>query len=243
MAVVLRALGPIDVKSIWRDPLLRWFILVPLLMGAGVRFLLPLLVQPARQLFDFDLAAYYPLWMSMIALVAPMLVGAVIGFLLLDSRDDGTLEALRVTPLSLGGYLLYRCAVPVGLGVLATLVVIPLSGLAPLPFGGLVLVALAAAPFGPLTALYLAAFAENKVQGLALLKVFGVILLPPLAAYFVPPGWQVLFGLAPTFWPMKVYWLLSAGAGGAIWPALAGIVYQGLLIAWLLRRFRWVLSR
>jgi fluoroquinolone transport system permease protein len=46
--------------------------------------------------------------MSFLVVVMPALVGMVIGFLLLDQRDDQTLAALQVTPLTLNGYLIYR---------------------------------------------------------------------------------------------------------------------------------------
>ena len=242
-ATLFRVFATIDFKSVKRDPLLRLFLLVPVFMGLGVRVLLPQLAPLAQDWFGVDMAAYYPLWMSMIALAVPMIAGGLVGFLLLDNRDDGVLQALRVTPLSLNGYFLYRSLAPLGLGVLSTLLVIPLAGLAPLSFPAALLVALAGAPFGTLTALYLAAFAENKVQGLALLKISGVLLLPPLAAYFLPANWQVLFWLAPSYWPMKVYWLLAAGAGGAPVWALVGFLYQFALCAWLLARFKKRLSR
>jgi fluoroquinolone transport system permease protein len=58
-----------------------------------------------------------------------MVYGAIIGFLVLDQRDDHTITALQVTPLTLSGYLGYRVAVPTLLGVLVTLFIIPVSGL------------------------------------------------------------------------------------------------------------------
>ena len=38
-------------------------------------------------------------------MTAPGIVGMVVGFLLLDERDERTLSALRVTPLSMRRYL------------------------------------------------------------------------------------------------------------------------------------------
>ena len=67
------------------------------------------------------------------------------------------------------------------------------------------LAALAAAPAAPLLALFLAAFARNKVQGFALMKAAGVVIWPPVAAVFVPMPWQLLFGVSPVYWPARVY--------------------------------------
>ena len=75
------------------------------------------------------------------------------------------------------------------------------------------------------------------VDTVALTKALGVLLAAPLLAYFVPPPWQWLFGLVPLYWPAKLLWLLHAGQAG-LWPVLLlGLLYQGLVLAALLRRF------
>ena len=234
----IRALGPVDLRSIGRDPMLRWFAILPLALAVVLRlFAEPLLKQLSIWL-DADLAwASEPLVGYIMLLIAPALTGIVIGFLLLDHRDEGTLDALSVTPLTLSGYLAYRLAVPMLVALVATLAMFPLTGISASPAVAVVS-ALAAAPAAPLLALFLAAFARNKVQGFALMKAAGVVLWPPLAAIFVPMPWQLLFGISPVYWPARVYWsALEGDATWALWlvPSLA---WQGLLIWLLLRRYR-----
>jgi len=234
---VLIALGPVDAKSISRDPLLRWLMLYPLLLAGLVRWGVPWLAGTLLTRFQFDLTPFYPLLMSFVLVMTPMLAGLVIGFLLLDQQDDRTLTALQVTPLTLTGYLVYRLSLPLGLSLVITMVIFPLTGLAPLEVGPLFLAALSATPLAPFYALVLAAFAANKVQGFALTKALGVLLVAPLLAYFVSPPWQWLFGLVPLYWPAKFLWLLQAGQASP-WPVLLlGLLYQGLVLLVLLRRF------
>jgi len=57
-------------------------------------------------------------------------------------------------------------------------------------------------------ALFNATLAQNKVQGFAVMKATSIIPIPPLLAYYGDSGWQWLFGLVPSYWPVKVYWLL-----------------------------------
>lgn len=66
-------------------------------------------------------------------LTAPDLVGMVIGFLLLDERDTQTLDALRVTPLSMRRYLAYRISAPLLIAKVTTLFGYRLVALTPLP--------------------------------------------------------------------------------------------------------------
>lgn len=72
---------------------------------------------------------------------------------------------------------------------------------------------------------------------MALSKAFGILLVGPLAAYFIEGGWQFALGLLPTYWPAKAYWVASAG--GAAWPyVLAGAAYNLLAAFALYQRFR-----
>ena len=105
------------------------------------------------------------------------------------------------------------------------------------------LAALTAAPLALLEALGLATFAENKVQGLALLKGCSVLMIVPIAAIFVPAPWQLVLGIAPTFWPAQLYRALDMGEPSWWIYLLAGLAYQALLLAALLQRFQRVMYR
>ena len=114
---------------------------------------------------------------------APSIVGMIIGFLLLDERDDRMLAALMVTPMSLRSFLVCRINVPVVLGFIITVVGYLIGGLAPVSRFDLMVVALLASFNGPITALSLAYFAENKVTGFGLIKVLNTINMVPVAAF------------------------------------------------------------
>jgi fluoroquinolone transport system permease protein len=233
-----RALGPVDLLSVRRDPLLRWVALMPLLFALPARFVLPGVAARAGDLLGLDLLPHYPPVMGCaLVLFTPAMVGMVVGFLLLDQRDDGTLAALRVTPLPLGAYVAYRLAAPVVVSTALTVAAFPIAGLAALGPAPLLLAALAAAPLAPLYALALAAFAQNKVQGFALVKLLSVLPLAPLVAYAADGPWTLPLALAPTYWPAQVYWRLGAGeGGGALLYLAAGVAYAAVLAALLLRR-------
>jgi len=241
---VVRALGPIDVRSISRDPLLAWIIAVPLLLGALVRWLLPQVDAFLLAEFELDLVPYHHLVASYIfVLMAPMTVGMVIGFLLLDERDDETLTALLVTPLSVESYFVYRITAPLVVCTATTALGMALAGLVTVGWGPLFLVLGLAALGAPVMSLFLASFAENKVQGFALVKGLGAVLLAPVLAWWIAPPWQLLAGIVPSYWPLRAYW--SAGDPGAVfWASLCiGLIYHVVLLVVLLRRFQTVLHR
>jgi fluoroquinolone transport system permease protein len=234
----LRALGAIDAGSLWADPLLRWMAALPLGVALAVRAVLPLALAKVGELAGVELAWLQPLLAGYVVVaLAPLLAGSVVGFLLLDQRDDRTLLALRVTPLPLSAYLAYRLAMPTAAALAATLAAIAVAGGLGLTAGAALLAALAAAPLAPLAALALAAFARNKVQGLALMKAASVLLMAPLAGLFLPPLWRAPLQLLPTYQVARAVWALQGGAGP--WGALlASWLLGGLLAALLLLRLR-----
>ena len=239
----IRALGLIDVKSIARDSMLRWLIGMPVVFALLFRWGVPMLRDVLAERYAFDLATYYPLLTSFLVLIVPTLMGSVVGFLLLDQRDDRTLTALQVTPLTVEGYLLYRIAVPMAVSVGLMMAMIAITDLVTMGAAPALIASLQAAPVAPLYALFVGAFASNKVQGFALLKAAGVLAWPPILAYFVSSQWQDAFGIDPLYWPVKVFWMLESGETG-VWPYfLIGLLYQALLGAILLRRFKAVISR
>lgn len=233
----LRAAGTADVLGIARDPLLRWMLLVPLIAAAAFRWLLPAPVQAIGARIGVDLLHYYPQLAGYILLtLPPTICGTLVGFLLLDQRDEQTLRALRVTPLPLVAYLAYRLAAPMLLGMLLSMVALWLQGGVQLRLIELLAATLAAAPLAPLTALFLGALAANKVQGFALQKLIGVPLVLPALALFLPEPWGSVAAIVPTSWPAQLFWHLQQGRGIDWGTLLIGLVYQGLLIALLLRR-------
>ena len=241
---IVKNLGPIDARLVRRDSLLPWMAGLPILVALAARSILPIVLARVGALVQFDLLALYPVIMSYALLaLTPIICGQVIGFLLLDQRDDGTLTALQVTPLPLTSYLAYRLAAPMAVSLAMTLAAFPIAGLVEIGILQLLLAALAAAPLAPLFALALVWFAANKVQGFALMKASSILLIAPAIAYFIRSGWQLAFGLVPTYWPAKLYWALLNGEPGAWIYLLAGLVYQALLLLALLRRFDRVLHQ
>lgn len=231
-----RALGPIDAKNVARDPMLGWLLGFGIGIGLLLRWATPALSGYLDAKYQFDLTAYYVLIVSVAVQVVPVIVGTVIGFLLLDQRDDRTLDALQVTPMTTRGYVFYRIWTPLVLSTVISVVMVLIADLVEVDVLPLTFLCIAAAPLAPLFALCLGTIAQNKVQGFALSKVNGIITAPPVAAYFVAGGWQLAFGIVPTYWPAKAFWMY-ADADPMFWLFLViGFAYQ-LALTWVLARY------
>jgi fluoroquinolone transport system permease protein len=205
------ALAYADTRLVWRDPLLKWVLLLPIGLALLLRALIPRAHDALLVFAGFEAAPYYPLVMGGYLMTASGIVGMVVGFLLLDEQDAHTLTALRVTPLSMRRYLAYRVTVPLLVANASTLLGYSIIGITPLPFSALLAISAVGALSAPLLALVLATAAPNKVAGLAVVKVLNGLNLLPIAAFFLPTPLQYVAGIIPTYWPMRAFWSAAAG--------------------------------
>ncbi len=236
---IAAALGRNDLKGIFRDPLLIMVLVSPLLYVLMVRLPVPPLTEHLADTQGFDLVAYYPLIVSSFPILGTMLLlGCIGGLMLLEEKDGATLNALRVTPMPLAGFAVYRCVTLVGVSSVYVTFATLVTGLVPAPLIPVVLA------LGPLTglltiviALAMAALANNKVEGLALIRALGFVLfLLPVGAFLVDPGVEPAFWLVPSYWPSKALWV--AWEGGTHWPfVLVGFLYNGVIATALGRLF------
>ncbi len=225
-----------DTKLIRRDSLLCLMLAIPIAEAVIFRYAVPALADYASE--SINLIPYYPLITGYVFIsILPMLYGMISGFLLLDERDEDTLTAMRVTPVPIQLFLAHRFIIPVLLSVGIIVLTVYISDLSPIPWLELIIAALLASMAAPFTALFMVAFAENKVQGFAMTKILGTIFMGPILAYFIDLPGQLILGIVPTYWAVKVYWLGLEGE--SIWIfALCGLLYQTCLLWYLLQRFQ-----
>lgn len=232
-----RALWMNDLRHIRFDPMLMASMIGPLALTLIARYAFPPLSDWLEQVYGFRLSAYTAFIAAFLLIAIPLLPGTMAGLLMLDERDENMVVYFGVTPLARGGYFRYRLFLPSSLTFLFTGLFMPLSGVSgmrPESMYTVVILLLEA----PLFALFLAAFASNKVEGLALSKASGLMFAGPVVAYFVPEPWTYLGVWIPTYWPAQSY--LSGGESlplASIGWFLGGVAYHVILLIWLLRRF------
>lgn len=251
MTELLPKIGSNDFKNIRRDSFLIFMLAYVIFIGLFVRYAMPWLngvmaengVLPNARM-PVSLADLYPMLVAYFCLfVIVLLPGTVYGFMLLDEKDDNTLNAMLVTPVPIQQYLGYRLALVTLLAFLIVLTMLYTVQQALLPFWQLIPLAAGAALGAPIAALCFAVFAENKVQGFAYAKFGGIAGWTVLIGWFVPEPWQWLIGLFPPFWVSKAYWM--ALEGQALWwvVLLIGIGLQVGTVSLLLRRFQVIAYR
>ncbi|CAM3425256.1 ABC transporter permease [Stackebrandtia soli] len=237
MAGVMAAYGRNDLRNIRRDSMLLGVMAGPFIYSATSWAVEPL-TEYLQRAYQFDLTPYYPLIVSAFLVLGPIAVlGAVCGLILLEDKDQHTLDALRVTPAPPASYPVYRLIMVVVIVMLsetAAILISPITGVSDL--GWAIPVTIVSGLLSTVIGFVMAAWARNKVEGLAVIRALGlVIFMLPLIPWFIESPWSWAFGLLPSFWPAKATWMAMAGEN--FWPvAMVGAVYNGLLVALLIRR-------
>ncbi len=100
----LRVLAPNDLRLIWRDSFLLLILLVTPVFCLALRWLAPYLTGLVAEWVELE--RYYGLILANFVIGGqPVLLGAVIGILFIEERDEGTLDVVLVSPLRPAEYL------------------------------------------------------------------------------------------------------------------------------------------
>ena len=220
-----------DFRMVFRDPMLRVFLFMPLLVLAVVVWLVPLLfaAYPAARDYDYVI-------LMLAGMQTSTMFGFINGFVFLEEKDEQVFSALRVMPVSAGMLVGVRMLLGFAVACLVNVVLLRLTSWVAMSWGQTVLLAVQYALLAPLLALLVATFAQNKVEGLAQFKLYNFMLNLPVLIYFLP--YEILHGLAviPTYWTFRSLEALHADGNFWLFYGIGTLVYGGVL-AGLVRVF------
>ncbi|MGV0741255.1 ABC transporter permease [Mycolicibacterium sp. XJ870] len=235
----LVAFGRNDIRGTYRDPLLVMLIIAPVIWTTGVAVLTPMFTDMLSERYEFDLVPYYPLVLTAFLLLTSIIIAGGLGaFLVLDELDAGTMAALRVTPVPMSTFFAYRAGTVMAVTTVYVVATLSLSGiLEPGLVPALIPIGMVAGLSAVVTLLLIVALANNKIQGIAMVRALGMLIAGlPCLPWFIDSAWNLAFGVLPPYWAAKAFWVASAH--GTWWPYLLGGVIYNLAIAWpLFRRF------
>lgn len=233
-------LWTVDLRQSGRDPITALMFFVPVLIGLVGRFGFPLLLMllPA----GFDVTPYVRISMAVLVLFPSVLTGMITAFLMLDEKDEGTLLAIQVTPVPKVHYALYRVLSPVLLSMVLVVVLVVIVGLVTVPVWVLILTAILVALGAPLWAFVIFLLSDNKIEGLAVVKLLSLFIGVPLLSAVLPAKFVPVLWPFPLYWPYQVFLSALTGASAAsllgMWVigVLVHAVYLAVLLRYISRR-------
>lgn len=217
-----------------RSDLMLFFILpVPLFCAAALYFVIPIAEHFLTDWFHVPilLSPYYLAFDLLAGSMSPFMLAYVSIMVVLEERDDGLTRYLAVTPLGRGGYLLSRVGFPVLFGTVYTVPLLAFFSLTRPALWLICLIALIGGLSGAIAALLVPSLAENKVEGMALVKTSSLLLLGLCVPFFVSGPLRYLAAPLPSFWMAE----LAISAQG--WYLLPALAFSALWLSGLYRRF------
>lgn len=224
-----------DIKNIRHDPMLALALLGPFMLIFIYCTGLPMFMDILWSQFSLSLFPYTKLIFYVFLLMLPVLIGMIAGFFMLEERDMQIISYISVTPFGKKGYLYYRLLSPFVITVLSLVIFLELSGIA-VPFIWKIVIIVIVALLAPLFALFLVAFATNRVEGLALSKSSSFLLLAPFVIHFAPEKIQWVVSVLPTFWTVKVIDEITAGTHALLYFIVA-LLFHFVLLFILYKKF------
>jgi len=198
-----------EFKKWTRDPLMSFMLIYPALFALIGRYGLPAIAEAS----GFVLANVADIAMVVLLLFTPPMFGAIVGFSILDDRDDRILDSIQVTPLSVHQYLSIRIILAILMSFAACMLMIWFTGLVEMNLTQMLMVSFLMALGSPIIGVLINAVASNKIEGFAVMKGSGMISLFPLLGLFFYDIKEMIFGLAPGFWPAKMVGVIFRGEG------------------------------
>lgn len=194
-----------EFRSVFRDPVTTMVLFLPLLFIFLLKFAYPLVVPcfstsaEADRWYDFALFFFYQ--------ISPAMAGFVIGFNLLEEKDEGIFSYIAVTPFSLKRWFLFKNLLGTVLALIFNSLLMifadrshNLSSLAVVLFASLLV------PFFSMT---MTLFAGNKVEGMTVGKVLTFVFAGGIPVFLTDSHLMYLGGFLPPFWLARIY--TSAG--------------------------------
>ena len=188
-----------EIKKWLRDPMLSFMIALPVILALVVRFGVPY----AEEQYNFSLAPYYHVIVAAVMLMNASVTGGIIGFSILDDRDDKIFLGVDVSPVSIGKFMGFRFALSFVLTYISCILVMQIANFGEIPLYAVLLVPITISLFSSVSAMFINLFSSNKVEGFAMMKAGGMIIVFPIVSLFLTDYKEFFFGFEPNFWAVK----------------------------------------
>lgn len=214
------------VRSVVSDGMLLFMLIMPVLLAVLFRLAIPELVAQ----FDWTfLLPYYLLFDLFLSTITPTFWTFASSMTILDEMDSGINRHLMVTPIGKAGYLISRLGFPLILAYPVTCLILYFANLSGLNVANILAISFLGVVSSLLSSLLVVVVANNRVEGMAINKLTGLISMGCFVPFFVHGWQQYIFALLPSFWLAKFSLI-----GNYFYFAL--VIILTAIISWILFR-------
>ena len=214
-----------------KDMMLMAAGLAPFLMGAAIRFGIPLIDKALMAITGMTqiLTPYYSLFDIFYAAITPAMFCFVAAMVMLEERDDHINRYLFVTELGKRCYYISRIVAPAIAAFILSAVLLPIFRLEVSSFAEILFLSLSGTLQGIIIALLVVNISSNRLEGMALTKCSSLLMLGAMGPYFISRPYSHILFFMPSYWTA-----LEITEGNAIY-VMPTMLVSGIWILILLK--------
>jgi fluoroquinolone transport system permease protein len=178
----------------------------PVLTACAFRFGIPYAEVLLCAYFDkvSILSGYYLLFDLFLAVMTPYMFCFASSMVMLTELDENMARYMAVTPVGKQGYIMSRLVFPGTIAFIVSVILMHFFSLTMWSAPFMTLTCFLTSLLSIAVSLLLVSFSHNRVEGMALAKLSGMIMLGLPVPFFLFSRTQYLFCILPSFWIAKL---------------------------------------
>lgn len=224
-----------DTLNILRDKSLVFMLIIPFIFISLIRIGGRTLVEYIPEVFK-----YIPLGVILFAAMVAVFPAFVMGFVMMDEKDGGLNQVIRILPFNLNKLIGLRVLSMLAIGFFNSMLILAFNGFVFLGWPEMIVLSINVALFAPISAFLMLCISANKIEAAAVLKGISFITFIAFLQFFIPNGYKYFLSLIPTFWAFRSFEVIANGKQFMLFTSggiLIQIVYMALLWRIFLRKW------
>ncbi len=179
-----------------------------------------------------------PFAVSFVPLMGVMVGGLLIGFSVIEEKEDNVIAAISVSPMSRFEYVAGRSLIGVMTGLVLSIPPIYVLGAGGFDVAQVVVVTLGATLIGVILGLYIGSVATNQIEGIGVLKLAALpFTIGPLLVFLLAEKWHWTLMWIPTYWTVRGYKAIFMDGLG--WSEVLRLAATGLGVSLVFLAISW----
>lgn len=189
-----------DLKLIFRDPAMAVIFIIPIILVLFCRFAIPVFANylPA-------ISEYYWLIVAALTSISASTPSFLVGFILLDERDENIHTMIKILPLAPNFILKCRILFMVISSYIFSFFILMFNGIFSVSVFYNLFISLLFSLIPPILTFSIVTIAKNKIEAATLYKGLSMVLFLPVAAFFIQTEWRFAFGILPFYWTFNAF--------------------------------------
>lgn len=194
------------IHQIFDDAMLFAVCIAPILTACFFRFGIPTIEQWMCGYFHKTaiLTNYYLLFDLLLSVMTPYMFCFASSMVMLTEYDENMTGYMAVTPVGKKGYLISRLVFPAIISFFVSVLLMLCFSLTKWSLLMMLLTCFLTGILSVAVALLLFSFSHNRVEGMAVAKLSGLLMLGLPIPFFLFSNVQYLFSFLPSFWIAKL---------------------------------------